>query len=325
MQRTSSDQAWRSPRRNGARSHVARGNPLILVIEAGEWTGRALEQALAARGYTVCRAASGRNGIAHARASNPAAILVDVQLSDMPAPEVCRTLAADPVVGATTPIFVAGPDDYARRLRLEALRAGAWGFIALPPVVDEVVAQLNTVTRAKRAADAMRSGGLLDEPTGLYNLQGMLRRAEELGAAAARQRHPLACIAFVLPHEPHSPGHAPETLVSACAALRDAVRASDVLGRIARAQFAVIAPETDGDGARRLAARALRAFDRISSVQAGHDPTEPMGAARAGFCALMSEDAAAVTPEELLGRALGALQLDQPGGTGEERIRQYTA
>jgi PleD family two-component response regulator len=325
MQQRSTDRAWQARRREASAPQVAAGNPVILIIEAGEWTGRSLETALAPRGYAVRRAHSGGSGIAHARASNAAAILVDAQLQDMPATEVCRTLAADPIVGATTPILLVGASDGSRRSRLDGLLAGAWDFVAMPPDLEELTAKLAVLTRAKRKSDSMRAAGLLDEVTGLYNLRGMLRRAEELGAESARYERPLACIAFTIPAAPHAPGIAPETLAGACAELRAVVRASDVLGRIARAQFAVLAPETDSAGAQHLAERGLRALDRLSASRPPHGATAPIGAPRAGYCAVRSQEAAAVSPEELIGRTLSALQLNRPVDSGEGRVRQYRA
>src|SRR3989449_2198323 len=58
------------------------------------------------------------------------------------------------------------------------------------------------VVQARRDADQARAGGLLDPVTGLYNRQGLARRARELGSQAFREHGPLACIVLALDVEP---------------------------------------------------------------------------------------------------------------------------
>src|SRR5439155_718910 len=99
--------------------------------------------------------------------------------------------------------------------------------------------------------------------------------------------------------------------------LREAARTSDALGRIGPREFAVIAPETGADAARRLAERlagALVGQPRRPTVV----PTEFL----AGYAAVADAATPKFDPATLLAHASAALATatrDPAGG----RIRQY--
>jgi hypothetical protein len=61
-------------------------------------------------------------------------------------------------------------------------------------IAEELVAALGVFVLAKLDAEHARSTGLVDEMTGVYNIRGLSRRAEELAAHAARCRTALGCV-----------------------------------------------------------------------------------------------------------------------------------
>lgn len=282
--------------------------PVVLVATDHEWATRSLESILAPNGFAVIRASSGRQAQDFAMNAQPDAIILDARLGDMSGAHLCRMLRSDPRVGPQTPIIITAAESGNRTLRNEALEAGAWSYCSQPVDGEALLLQLRTFIEAKRSSELSREESLLDDLTGLYSLRGLARRAREIGAEAQRRHMPLACLAFA----PVSDSSV-EMGVSAFADLARHVgavcqscsRASDAVGRLGQAEFAVIAPATDADGAMRL-------LERLSTAVGTSQPaTErvPRGLRiRAGFDAIHDFADSRVDAVEMLLRATTALR-----------------
>src|SRR5438309_5703847 len=171
-----------------------------LVLRAWDRYGAThwLESLLESVGYGVLRERTGREALQRARATRPDVIIVDTDLSDQEGVELCRALRADPRITTSTPVLLASGEPCTRERRLAALAAGAWEYIAPPHDADEILLKVQTYVRAKLDADRARAEGLLDPLSGLYNPQGLARRARELGSQAFREHGALACVAVAL-------------------------------------------------------------------------------------------------------------------------------
>src|SRR5256714_2457800 len=242
-------------------------------------------------------------------------IIVDAELPDMPGAELCRTLRADPRVSSSTPILLAVREPASRAQRLAALRAGAWECITPPHDADEILLKLGSYVRAKLDADRARAEGLLDSITGLYNRQGLARRARELGSQAFREHGPLACVVLAVDLEPQelAPNQQGSGVVGRCVqALKASARLSDVIGRLSPTEFAVLAPGTDAGGARRLAERLAGS---VSGPATTGEPAAAVSAAtpsslrvRCGYEAVADVGDAPIEPIDLLVRAAAAVR-----------------
>src|SRR5207237_8232893 len=254
----------------------------------------------------------------------PDLIILDAELPDMPGADLCRTLRTDPRVSSSTPILLAVREPASRAQRLAALRAGAWECITPPHDADEILLKLGAYVRAKLDADRARAEGLLDSVTGLYNRQGLARRARELGSQAFREHGPLACVVLAVDLEPQelAPNQQGSGVVGRCVqALKTSARVSDVIGRLSPTEFAVLAPGTDASGARRMAERLAK---QVQATAASAPPTTPDAAGgiaaplgvRAGYEAVANVGYAPITPVEVLVRASAALRTGKVEGTG---------
>ncbi|HEX6964402.1 MAG TPA: response regulator [Gemmatimonadaceae bacterium] len=260
---------------------------MVLVAGDTEWGARSLDSVLETSGYAVLRAETGREALELALSEQPHAVVLDAHTPDMPGVEVCRLLTGDPRFLPTTPIIMTTSDGNAWRERFEAYSAGAWELFARPFDGAMLLLKLQTFMRAKQMSERWREGSLLDGATGLYNMEGLTRRAREIGAHAFRRQEPVACVAFTPwaladdPRDASSTLSVPlvEHIANAC---RRNARSSDAIGRISDSQFAVIAPATDSRGAVALVER-LR-----SQLQAGpalaDRPSAPALSIRAGYC-----------------------------------------
>ena len=282
--------------------------PLALLANDQEWSARSLESILGPHGYAVLRAHTGRQALEMARSSLPDVVIVDARLPDIDGIDVCRTLRQDPRFSATTPIVITSAGEGARAQRLAAYRAGAWEYCTQPLDGEALVVKLDTFMRCKREVDQVRAESLLDERTGLYNMRGLARRAQEIGSDAFRRHDALACLAVA----PDTDGNGDEIGAATAERITEQVsqlfkkkgRVSDAIGRLGSLEFAIIAPATNADGARRLVARLQGVLqETLSSDETGSLPMR----IRVGYCAVPDFAEASVDAVEMLLRAATAL------------------
>jgi diguanylate cyclase (GGDEF)-like protein len=298
------------------------GLPLALVAGEEEGSAGRIEELLGANGFAVLRTPTGQHALARARTTNPDVVFIEAVLSDMSGLELCRTLREDPRVSKSTPILITTPHDPTREQRIEALRAGAWECVGRSTDGAELVIKHHAYMRAKLDADRSRAEGLLDPSTGLYNRQGMARRAQELGSYAFREHGSLACVVLALDLEPDAVSMgdtAAAAILKSVQALKSAGRLSDVFGRLGPTEFAVIAPSTDPAGALRLAERMVRAIRESSTADGERLPVRQV---RVGYEAVSNVGYAPIQPVDLLVRASAALRRGTAEG-GRSWIRRY--
>ena len=294
--------------------------PIVLIASDQESWTRSLESILVPSGYTVLKAYTGAQTLARARNALPDAIILDAILPDQDALDVCRGLRDDPYLTPDTPIVIVNPDHVTRQQSIDALRAGAWELFGQPLDPENLLLKLQTFTRVKLGADRAREDGLVDQGTGLYNPQGLARRARELGSQAARLAASLACVAFAPDFGAADPGSEPpedamETAVEQVAsAFRSAGRLSDAIGRVGPTEFAVVACATDAAGSVRLAERLARAVAEGAGARPGAAARFRL---RAGYYVLPDSQVRSADATETILRAASALRLarTEPSGS----------
>lgn len=280
--------------------------PLALIVTEEEWTSLSVITIFSPRGYATLRVLTGDQALQRVRETPVDLIIVQRELRDMSGIELAAQLKEG---GYTIPLVILSSEVWERQEKLAALQAGAWDCCSLPMDGEELFLRVDTWVRSKLQGDMSMEQGLLDPDTGLYNLQGLLRRIAELGASASRYRRPMACVALTA-QAPPALGPISERAEEAAAAslatiLRQSGRASDTIGRLSRTEFVVMAPDTDQDGARGLINRLQRAIEALPSSER---PAYPL---RFGFYAVTNMREASIAPSELLIRAAEALRVDE--------------
>jgi GGDEF domain-containing protein len=96
--------------------------------------------------------------------------------------------------------------------------------------------------------------------------------------------------------------------------LRREGRASDAIGRVGTAEFAIVAPATQPEGVRRLLDRLEQAISPAAET--------PALRLRAGYYSVPNMAAAKIAPLEMLLRATAALR-DLTSSGGGERVRDW--
>ena len=297
--------------------------PLALIGSDQEWSVRSIESILGPHGYAVLRAYSGKEVLERARGGQPDVVIVDMRLPDREGREVCRSLRAEHLISPATPIIAITAGHPSKQERLSVLNAGAWETYSLPLDAEEFLAKLNTYVQAKTEADALREEGFVDRVTGFYSVRGLARRAREVGAEAFRRRSALACIVIGIEPAPGDTPNADSAILDAALevvakAFNGTARSSDVIGRLGRSEFAVIAPATDAEGAARLAARLA---DAVEANRAGAQGLGEL-TLRAGYEAVADLHDTPVEPVDLLVRATAALRQVRTSG-GNDRMLRY--
>ncbi len=262
----------------------------VLIASHREASSRSLESILVPGGYRVVKAYTAAQTRDRARSTPPDVIILDTILPDQDGFGLCRELRSDPLL-TFTPIIIVSPDHVTRQQRIDALRAGAWDHLGAPLDAEHLLLKVETFARTKLAADRAREEGLLDPGTGLYNLRGLARRAQELASQASRQSKAFACVMFAPDFGVGGPAAEPpdEALEAAvgqvAAAFKAAGRQSDAIGRVGPTEFAVVAFGTDAAGSIKLAERLAQAVYTGAASGPGGD-----GAAkfrlRAGYYAV---------------------------------------
>jgi CheY-like chemotaxis protein len=288
---------------------------LILLVGDRPGVVRSFEPTLLRHGYIVSTVEDAATMRERALNTRPDAILLDLQLPDGSALDVCRALREADAFGPGPVVLLLTPGAPSRAQRLQALESGASDCVG--PDEEELLLRLSALVRSRRAAERMSADSQFNATTGLYSLPGLMQRAHELAALMVRQHGPLACLVVAL--EPQASVQVPETVrVRVAQSIFSAGRRSDVRGQIGLTEFAILAPGTDAPGAHGLAQR-LAVAARDSAERLGVDAR-----VRVGYDAISNLGYEPLDPVALLQRARNALR-DGRGGAARDSdgIRRF--
>jgi diguanylate cyclase (GGDEF)-like protein len=280
--------------------------PVVVLIEGQEWTARSLESILTPHGCAVFRAYTGKQGLDVLKRVNADLILVDRHLSDMTGPQVFKRLQHLPTVADSTPKCLISASPLSRDDRMAAFEEGAWEVLTPPFDATEITVRVNTWVQCKREVDKARERGMVDPLTGLYNLNGLLRRIDEVVSDASRNERHVSLVAVGLPPDESSDddARADEVTQLVGTALGSTTRVSDTVARVGPSEFVIVAPGTDSSGAKTLVGRLLEL--------AGTEEV-PL---RAGIFSSRRSKREPVTSLDLLNRATEALRRAQSSQEG---------
>ena len=122
-------------------------NNRILLIEDNEQNRYLVTFIMQGRGWEVVHAADGPSGLALAAESDPALILLDVQLPGMDGYAVARALRADPRLDAVPVIAVTSYAMAGDRER--CIEAGCNGYLEKPIDPQRFAAQVEAFVRSE--------------------------------------------------------------------------------------------------------------------------------------------------------------------------------
>lgn len=234
-----------------------RPQPVVLVVDDEPVNIEVLAGGL--EGYEVVFAASGAEALAQAAAEAPDLILLDVMMPDLDGYEVCRRLKADHRLRKIPVIFVTALGQAADVVR--GLEAGAVDYITKPVTLPVMRARVRAHLELKLARDTLERRALVDGLTGLANRRRFDEFLEQEWRRAARGQTSLALVMLDVDffkryndYYGHLAGD--ECLRQVAGVLRAALqRPADLAARYGGEEFACLLPETDAEGAARVADR----------------------------------------------------------------------
>ncbi len=291
--------------------------PVILIVSDQEWLARSIDALIAEQGMVTVRAYAGRDALALGMDAVADVVVSDTRLSDISGVDLARALQATSDLGTALPVILVTTQDPDRQAVLEALEAGVWDYLSFPFDGAFFSARLRTFAGAKRRADRFRNESLLDQPTGVYSLRGLTRRARELGADVQRLHTPIGCVAIAadIVHEGQHSEPPPAEAALLADVLRNTARASDVVGRTGSGEFAVF---THGSGPEGTAAFVERLQATVNSTPRGGGQEWRL---RAAWCANDSHDPTP-DPIEMLNRTSAELRMIRAAHRDDDRVRE---
>jgi adenylate cyclase len=129
--------------------------PKILVVDDTARNVKLLADILAAKGYNVLTAASGREALVSIDAEVPDLVLLDVVMPEMSGYEVCRKIRENPATAMLPVIMVTALDPTEERVK--GIEAGADDFLTKPINQPELLARARSLLRIKELYDQVQA------------------------------------------------------------------------------------------------------------------------------------------------------------------------
>ncbi|MBM4381409.1 MAG: response regulator, partial [Deltaproteobacteria bacterium] len=230
--------------------------PRVLLLEDDAETAALVSRTLRGR-YRLETVRDGREGLARARSLAPDIILLDAFLPGMDGLDVVAALRSSADTAAIPVVLISSHPDLSEKLQGLQLGAGV-DYQGKPFQPVELLARVERALRLREAERALERSRLLlrhagrDPSTGLLDREGLAGRVVEEYARAQRHGRHLALVRLAVPTlEPGPAAHA----------IRQNLRAHDVVAHLGDGRFALALPETDLTSAEVLCRRLMRRLE----------------------------------------------------------------
>jgi diguanylate cyclase (GGDEF)-like protein len=246
--------------------------PTALVVDDSEDNAKLLEYDLNDDGFGVLTALSGDECITTAATQRPDIILLDMRMPGLSGLETLEKLKTFPETNDIPVIIISASsaDDNI----IQALDLGANDYVNKPVVYPILAARMRTALRLKQATmeleimnHELRRLATTDPLTRLSNRRHFFSLANAEFSKAQRHNRPLSIIMmdvdeFKMLNDTygHAAGDKALDILADCC--REAVRESDLVGRIGGEEFAICCPDADLQGASVIAERIRTTCER---------------------------------------------------------------
>jgi diguanylate cyclase (GGDEF)-like protein len=216
-------------------------------------------------------ATSGRAALKLARESTPDLVLLDVDMPEYSGFEVCKAFKSEPSLAEVPIIFITSHES--AQLEAKGLQLGAADFIGKPPHAPLVLARVRTYQRLKALSETVRSAVKMDFLTGAVTRRQIEKALTQEWLRVQRAAAPLSFLladieGFGAYNAEFGDEQGDACLKSVADVLRSAARRpTDLLGRYAGGQFALLLPNTDSQGADTVAKRAIEGVHELQILR----------------------------------------------------------
>ncbi|MFQ5840130.1 MAG: diguanylate cyclase [Candidatus Methylomirabilales bacterium] len=237
--------------------------PRVLVIGAEGEGRREIVDFLVARGHAVQEAAQEEQALSCVRDEPGGLVIVNLAPAPAAALEIIRK-----VILANSEQTVMAICDERREGQAAALKQGAFVVVGRPLHATDFEQALQAAMERVRLLSLntfLRNETLQDDLTDAFNRRHLDRYVEEELERARRHQHPFSILFFDLDHLKKvndQYGHlcGSQVLVGVVALVKEKLRLSDKIFRFGGDEFIVTLPETDREGAMRVAQRLRKAI-----------------------------------------------------------------
>ncbi|MGH7819397.1 MAG: GGDEF domain-containing protein [Candidatus Binatia bacterium] len=283
----------------------------ILVVDDLESNRQLLKDMLETGGHAVLTAADGRSALEAAILHRPDVVLLDVKMPGMDGFEVCTRLRAMAET-ATIPIVFVTANYTEENDLLHGLEIGGYDYLVKPVPRSVLLARVGVMLKIRRTEERIRELSMIDEFTGLFSKNYVLRRLDEEMERAQRRKSSLVVAMididdFKRINDTYGHQFGDQVLQRVAASLKANTRLYDSVGRYGGEEFLLLQPELHESEA---AAAIERLRENVSAERFssnGHELT-------VGFSAGISAWDYQVTLEELIRRADCALYAAKQAG-----------
>jgi diguanylate cyclase (GGDEF)-like protein len=219
----------------------------ILVVDDRESNRHLLREMLESAGHSVLCATDGAQTIELAVRGRPDLILLDVKMPGMDGYEVCVKLQALAET-ATIPIVFVTANYAEEQDMIHGLEIGAYDYLIKPISRSVLLARVGVMLRIRRSEERVRQLSIIDEFTGLFSKNYVVRRLEE-EMQGAQRRDSLLTVTMVdlddFKRCNDTFGHqfGDEVLKRVSSTLKTNLRPYDSVGRYGGEEFLIVQPE----------------------------------------------------------------------------------
>lgn len=214
----------------------------ILCVDDVPDNLKLLQADLEDEGYDVATACDGSDALAQLEKTNFSAVILDWMMPGLSGIETLKRIRQT-YSPANLPVIMATALNEAENI-VEALGAGANDYVTKPIESEILSARLGAHLRVRELTEALHVAATTDFLTGLPNRRHFFELVRPLFAAMQREQTKLAVAMMDIDHfksvnDQHGHDSGDQVLRSVAAAIRESLRATDVIGRLGGEEFAV--------------------------------------------------------------------------------------
>ena len=254
----------------------------ILIAEDDLFYQKLVGDALGSAGYTFVTVGNGREALKLCDKEFFPIVLTDWVMPEMDGLELCRAIRKRGYPSYVYIIIVTARD--ASEDIVTGLKSGADDYLTKPFDGSELIARLNTGKRVveleralKKANEEIRLLSITDPLTGCFNRGYLDERLPKEIKRAKRFQHPLSIALCDIDHfkkvnDTFGHGAGDLVLKEFVRSITESIRSGvDWVVRYGGEEFIIILPETDINGAYRLAERLINLFSQRAMKVQGED------------------------------------------------------